>query len=288
MTLAFLNDVLDAHGGRSRWKSFECVDATIVTGGALWAMKGLVQDPNPRRMTVWLREERSSVTQFGDPDWHTEFVPERIAIVRSDGSVVAERRDPRAAFAGHVMTTPWDPLHRAYFNGYALWTYLTTPFLLAAPGVEVEEMEPWQEGQETWRVLRAQFPKWIATHSQVQIFYFGEDLLLRRHDYNVDVAGGFSAIQLVSDHIEADGIRLPSKRRIYRAGANRRPLLDTLMVSIDISDVHFSRPAAPGRRNRPAFASDPSVRRDAPVREARGLAALASGLALLRHRHAPA
>jgi hypothetical protein len=25
----------------------------------------------------------------------------------------------------------WDELHRAYFNGEALWTYLTAPFLLA-------------------------------------------------------------------------------------------------------------------------------------------------------------
>ena len=46
------------------------------------------------------------------------------------------------------MTTPWDALHRAYFNGYALWTYLTTPFLLAMDGVRVEETEPWQEGSE--------------------------------------------------------------------------------------------------------------------------------------------
>jgi hypothetical protein len=33
-------------------------------------------------MTVSLREERASVAPFGDPDWHTEFTPDRIAIVR--------------------------------------------------------------------------------------------------------------------------------------------------------------------------------------------------------------
>jgi hypothetical protein len=47
------------------------------------------------------------------------------------------------------MNTPWDELHGAYFNGEALWTYLTTPFLLAGDGVRVEEAEPWQEGAET-------------------------------------------------------------------------------------------------------------------------------------------
>jgi hypothetical protein len=64
-------------------------------------------------MTVSLHEERASVAPFGDPDWHTEFTPERIAILRGDGTVVTERQDPRTSFAGHEMTTPWDPLHRA-------------------------------------------------------------------------------------------------------------------------------------------------------------------------------
>jgi hypothetical protein len=56
------------------------------------------------------------------------------------------------------MRTPWDALHRAYFNGEAVWAYLTTPFLLAMDGVRVEETEAWREGAETWRVLRAYFP----------------------------------------------------------------------------------------------------------------------------------
>jgi hypothetical protein len=235
-----LTKIVDAHGGLKRWNGFTKVEATIVTGGALWGMKGLVQDQDPRQMTVWLHEERSSVAPFGDPNWHTDFVPGRIAIEQSDGTVVAERDDPVASFAGHTMLTPWDPLQRAYFNGEAVWTYLTTPFLLTMDGVEVSQIEPWREGAETWQVLRARFPHTIETHSPIQDFFFGEDLLLRRHDYNVDIAGGFAAAQLVFDYIEADGIRLPSKRRAYTSGADHRPNLDPLMVSIDISDVHFS------------------------------------------------
>jgi hypothetical protein len=108
-------------------------------------------------------------------------------------------------------------------------------------GVRVTELEPWDADGERWRVLRAEFPKEIATHSRVQDFFFGEDLLLRRrHDYNVDVAGGFDAAHLVYDYIEADGIRLPSKRRAYTRGPDRRPVLEPLMVSIDICDVRFT------------------------------------------------
>src|ERR1700720_624712 len=48
--------IIDAHGGMDRWKGFEKVDATIVSGGGLFALKDVTQDPNPRRMTVWLHD----------------------------------------------------------------------------------------------------------------------------------------------------------------------------------------------------------------------------------------
>jgi len=231
--------VIGANGGLDRWNSYSKVEATIVSGGGLFRMKGVPQDPTPRRMTIWLHEERSSVFPFGAPDQRTMFTPEKIAIEKLDGKMVAERQAPRDSFAGHQMGTPWDALHRAYFNGYAMWTYLTTPFLLAMDGVRIEESEPWQEGEETWRVLRAYFPRSIETHNSVQDFFFGEDLMLRRHDYSVNVAGGFPAAQLTSEYIVANGIHLPTKRRAYTRGSDRQPIPELLMVSIDISEVQF-------------------------------------------------
>jgi hypothetical protein len=234
-----LDQVLDAHGGLDRWRSLSTVEASIVTGGGLWGVKGLVQDPAPRRMTVSLHEQRASVHPFGAPDQRTAFTPDRIAIEKLDGTLVAERLDPRASFAGHELTTPWDALHRAYFNGYALWTYLTSPFLLAMPGVTVTEIAPVQEQGQEWRGLRAAFPSAMASHSAEQDFYVGDDHLLRRHDYHVDVAGGFAAVQYVGDIVEADGIRLPSTRRAYRRGPDGRAILEQLMVSIDLDDIRF-------------------------------------------------
>jgi hypothetical protein len=236
---ALLDEICDAHGGIDQWRGYTKVSAEIVSGGGLFALKGLPQDPTPRRMTVWLHEQRASVHPFGAPDQRTMFTPDHIAIEKLDGTPVAERHAPRNSFAGHQMGTPWDPLHRAYFNGYALWTYLTTPFLLAMDGVRVEETEPWHEGAETWRVLRAHFPGSIETHCLVQDFFFGKDLLLRRHDYSVTIAGGFAAAQLTSNYTEADGMRLPTKRRAYLRGPDSRPIHDLLAVSIDIGDVRF-------------------------------------------------
>lgn len=170
-------------------------------------------------MTVWPPKQRASVHPFGAPDQRSA--------------------PPRDSLAGHQMNTACDPLHRACLNGYALWTDLTTPFLLAMDGVRVEETEPRHKGAETWRVVRAYFPGSIETHCLVQDFFFDEDLVPRRHDYTVTIAGGSAAAQLTSDYTEADGIRLPAKRRAYLRGPDRRPIRDLLVIAIDIGDARF-------------------------------------------------
>ena len=240
-----LDRVLEAHGGIERWRQFRRVEASITSSGALWDMKGLKQDSQSRRMAVWLHEQRASVMPFGAPDQRTAYSPGRIAVETSEGRVVAERLDPRSSFLGHGETTPWDPLHRAYFNGYALWSYLTMPFLFCLPGVLAEEIEPWQEGAERWRRLRVRFPEDVATHCQVQDFYFGDDFLLRRHDYTVDVSGGIPAAQYVHDYISASGLLMPSKRRAYRRDSNGRAITTDLLVSIDLGNLSYASEQVP-------------------------------------------
>jgi hypothetical protein len=239
-----MNDLLAraiaAHGGMEHWLSLKCAAVTLVSGGQLWANKGVNQDDAPRKLTVSLHEEKTSLVPFGRPDWRMTFTPDRVAIQSLAGAIIAERGDPRASFAGHVMDTPWDPLDRAYFNGYTLWTYLTTPFLLVMPGFELTEIKPWREGNEIWHGLRAKFPPHVASHSPEQDFYFGDDFLLRRHDYHLDIVGGVAAAQYVYDIAEADGIRLPTRRRAYLRDEQLQPILAQLLVSIDFSDIRFS------------------------------------------------
>lgn len=239
MVNKLLATIIDAHGGMERWCRYRKVEATIVSGGGFFALKGIPQDAAPRRTSVCLHEERASLVPYGAPDQRSTFTPDRVAVEKLDGAVVAERLAPRDSFAGHQMHTPWDPLHRAYFNGYALWTYLTTPFLLAMEGVRVEETGPWTEGDETWRVLRAHSPRTLETHNLVQDFFVGLDMMLRRHDYSVNIAGGFAAAQLTSNYVEADGSRLPTRRRAYTRGPDRRAVKEMQLVWIDLSEVRF-------------------------------------------------
>ena len=62
-----LAGILDAHGSRDRWNRYQKIEATIVSGGGFFLLKGVLQDSSPRRMTVWLHEQRSSVLPYGAP-----------------------------------------------------------------------------------------------------------------------------------------------------------------------------------------------------------------------------
>jgi hypothetical protein len=88
--------------------------------------------------------------------------------------------------------------------------------------------------------LRGRFPDSIASHSAEQDFYFGEDFLLRRHDYHVDVAGGFPAAQYVYDVRESEGLRFPTWRVGCVRDDDMQAIRERVMVSIDLRDFRFS------------------------------------------------
>lgn len=238
--IALLANAIEAHGGLNRWNARERLTATFAMGGDVWALKGVEQDHLQRTVRIDLRRGQALIEPFGRSGQHSEFSPERVAIVSADERVVAERKDPRTSFARHDMRTHWDPLHRIYFESCALWTCLTTPFLLSEKPSEVHEIEPCLEGSEVWRGLRATFSPAIASHSIEQDFYFGPDLLIRRHDYRVEIAGNFPVAEYVSNPVDVDGIKIPTRRCTYlRDETTLAPMLDTLMISIDLWDLRF-------------------------------------------------
>lgn len=233
-----LSSAIDAHGGLKHWRELRNGMATMVSGGELLDRKA-PQAPEPRRMTIALHDQFASVTPFGGPDRRSSFRRDRVAIETTAGEVVAERVNPRESFAGHDLDTVWDPLERAYFNGYAMWIYLNAPFLFSMPGVVAEEIEPLKEKGETWRGLRVTLPPNVTSHSKVQDFYFGEDFLMRRQDYTLDVAGGCNVANYALDVASFDGLLIPTKRRAYLCNEQYRVLYDRLLIWIDMSDIQF-------------------------------------------------
>jgi len=231
---------MDAHGGLERWRQLKIISARLRQGGVLWKLKGQEGVLNDVHVTVDVRKEWASHRPFGHQNRHSSFQPDRVAIETNDGQVVEERAKPRESFKGHVFDTPWDSLQLAYFAGYAMWTYLNTPFLFALPGVKTEELESWKENGEAWRRLRVTFPERVATHSAEQTFYFDRQGLLKRHDYEVEVAGGAAAAHYVSALTDVSGIVVPTKHTIFPRQADGSSAAAPLVVSIDISEIEFS------------------------------------------------
>jgi hypothetical protein len=227
-----------AHGGLERWNGFATLSAHLIQGGALWAAKGKGGVLADTTVTVHLHDEKASHWPFGSPDRRSRFEPQRVALEDANGKVLEELLQPRSSFKGHAAL--WSDLQLAYFAGYAMWTYLNIPFLLARPGVESEEVEPWQEAGDTWRRLKVRFPADIATHSTEQTLYVDRQGLLRRQDYNVEIDGTAGAAHYVYDHKEFSGIVIPTKRRVFRRQADGHPAPEPLIISIDLDRIVFS------------------------------------------------
>ena len=169
-----MNDLLTlavtAHGGLDRWRRFSSVQANASVAGVLWHVKGKSDALKDIRVEAHLRAEHMTTHLVGQ-DKRLIFTPGRVAVETDAGQVLQSRENPRAAFRDQAFETPWDDLHVAYFNSYALWTYLTIPFLYCNEGFAVEELAPWQEDGEIWRPLRVRFPPNIASHTQEQTSY---------------------------------------------------------------------------------------------------------------------
>jgi hypothetical protein len=115
-----LDLVLQAHGGIERWRSFTTVRATFSSSGGLLPLKGLDVTPQPTEGVATIHEETLRIDGYRRPDWRMRFTPDRVVIEDKNGEIVEERRNPRESFAGHTLTTAWDILQLAYFNGYAM------------------------------------------------------------------------------------------------------------------------------------------------------------------------
>jgi hypothetical protein len=162
---------VDAHGGLERWNQLKTVKASLSITGVIWQLKGKPDVLKDISIEAELHKERLT-THFNGQGKRTVFEPNEIAVQTESGRIVDFRRNPRAAFRGHTQQTPWDDLHVAYFSSYALWNYLTIPFLYTYPGFVTEELAPWQENGEEWQPLRVIVPDSIASHSREQVAYF--------------------------------------------------------------------------------------------------------------------
>lgn len=136
---------------------------------------------------------------------------------------------------------PWDRLHLGYFLGYALWNYLTSPFLFTRPGVEAREIEPWHEAGQEWRRLRVRFPDTVTTHNPEQVFYYDTDFMQRRMDYVTEILGGTLVAHYSGRPKTYGGFVFPTWRRVFRRNQDGTSNLNLPSITIDIDDITINR-----------------------------------------------
>jgi hypothetical protein len=241
MSMSKLRDlVIDAHGGVGRWNKVKAIEGDMSITGALWARKGWPDALKDVHVTADARSQWISYLPFISKGMRSSCTPEHTVIETLDGKQIKDRKNPRAAFDGHTVESPWDDLNLAYFSGYAMWNYLNTPFTFGLPGFKAEEIQPWEECGETRRRLRVIFPDYIATHCSEQIFHVNGDGLICRMDYSAPVAGGAPTAHYMSDYKDFSGIKVATKRRALRRKPDGTAIPEPVFVAIDIADVRFS------------------------------------------------
>jgi hypothetical protein len=241
MDMSELRDlVINAHGGIDHWNKLRTVDGDMSITGLIWARKGWPDALKAVRVTIDTKAQLTRYRPFTEPDRLSICRPDHTTIATLDGKVLEERHHPRSAFEDHKSETKWDALNLAYFSGYAIWNYLTTPFIFALPGFKTEEIESWDEQGEQCRRLRVTFPESIATHCPEQIFHVGGDGLITRMDYSAQVMGSVPTAHYMSDYKDFGGIKLATKRRAYRRNPDGTAAREVVAVAIDIADIRLS------------------------------------------------
>jgi hypothetical protein len=226
-----------AHGGLSAWEAAEEVAVQLSSGGFAFASKLQGHAVRGVRASVARTGQRVVFEPYRATGQRGVLEPDgSVRIESTTGAVLAARDRPRAAFTDLRHRLWWDRLDILYFGTYAMWTYLSTPFVFVREGYELRELEPWEERGEVWRRLSVTFPEGVHTHSREQVFYIDGAGLIRRHDYTAEPFGEWAkAAHYCFDHRAFDGLLLATRRLVYPRCADNTPRSHPRLVWIEIS-----------------------------------------------------
>jgi hypothetical protein len=237
-TRDWFEKIIDAHGGRERWRNVEVIEASLSSGGFAFAAHGQGSALRNLKAAVHPHARRVVLRDFYRPGWSGVWTPTHVQIRDASETPVMQRDDPRPQFARLVKNVHWDKLDILYFAGYALWNYLSFPFVLELPGVTLSEPEAKQGGDA--RRLVATFDASVPTHSAVQTFHFDAAHHLTRHDYTADVIGRWAtAANCCLASQQVGGLTFYTRRKVFPCMRGRFVLPAPTLVWIEIDDLRL-------------------------------------------------
>lgn len=240
-TTSLLEEVIEAHGGLDRYRSGDQISIDVRASGWALAMRFKRKALSSFTGTLSTSEPRVVISPYPRQGQRGVLDGDSVRIESDAGDILEGRNDPRSAFRSLRRNLWWDDLDLLYFAAYALWGYAGAPFIFRDPGFEVEEIEPWREGSESWRGLRVRFPENVPAHSREQLYYFDSRGLIRRNDYTAEVFGSWAkATHYCWDHKNFSGLIVPTRRKAMPRRRNGQPLRQVGLVSLGIDDVVLS------------------------------------------------
>jgi hypothetical protein len=233
-----LNKSIEAHGGLKRWETIKEMVVHIRCGGVALPMRfkfGVFKSYEARISTT---KPHILFSPFGGKGNRGVFLGDTVRMESSDGRVLAQRPNAKAAFSNLRQKFYWDLLDALYFGGYAIWNYFSAPFLFLREDFQIQEIEPWKENAQTWRRLKVFFPPDIPTHSREQVFYFNSEGLLMRLDYTAEVFGGWAkAAHYCKGHKNFSGLIIPTTRQVLPIKSDGFPRGFPTLVWIEVDQV---------------------------------------------------
>lgn len=234
-----LQQVVEAHGGLRHWEQLSDLVTEVEVDGQL-CPRFEVPTAIPRTKAFFSLRRQNIVMldELGSQKFLIE--PNLVSFSARRGDQAESMSAQTSELWRNASERKWDLLRTAYVQGFAIRHYVTAPFLYSTPGFSVEEVEPWQEDGETWRVLKIIFPPHIQTRARVQFAYFGDDGLLRRTRYNLQIEGGYEVASYVSEYDRVNGIWLPISRELLACDAAGHKRSDHPIARIRLLNSFFS------------------------------------------------
>jgi hypothetical protein len=167
------------------------------------------------------------------------YRPDRTSLELPDGGQLDERCAKPEELTRQLQLETWDNLTLAHYCGGLIWSYLTTPFVIAEPDFECEELESMNMQGARLRRLRVLYPERLMTQAREQTLYFDRQELLRRLDTSAVHAEGMQIVHTFTGHQRYSGILIPTMSRVLTIERNGAPADEPPIVDVEIFEAQF-------------------------------------------------
>jgi hypothetical protein len=237
--LGLLDHVLRAGGDLDLWRQMRRFTVHMSIRGALIAARCPGVKLPEFVAEGDTREPALEIIGFTALDLRALYRPDWTALEQPDGCRLNERRATPEELTRQLQSATWDYLHLAHYCGGLIWSYLTTPFVLAEPDVECEELESMKVHGQRWRRLKVLYPARLVTHAREQTLYFDRQGLLRRLDTSAVHADGTQIAHFFSGHQRYSGILVPTMSRVLTIEASGALVDKPPLLDVEIFEAQF-------------------------------------------------